>query len=412
MDRRRLLGKLGATAALVTAGCVGADDRTGDGGVGAGTAGGDGDGTVDGSTTGDGVGTGGSDGDGDGGGDAVASPKESADVVRGPRGEVELPVPAEEIDQVVGKNDIPAITEPSFDADWSGVDPDLADDDRVIGVVRAGEARAYPLAVLDWHEVVNDTLGGPLLVTYCPLCGSGVTAERRVDGEETTFGVSGNLWRSDLVMFDEATTSLWSQILGTAIRGPQTGTRLTLVPSTITTWEQWRRDHETRVLLPPPESGTIVPARPRNYDRDPYAGYETSESIGVSATGDFEDDRLHPKTRVIGVATESAARAYPFDRVVDEGVVNDRVGDLPVVVAAGAGESLSAFDRRVDGETLSFEPAGDDRMRAGGSTWTRNSGIAVDGPHEGSRLDDAARVSTEFWFAWLNFHPDTTVYGE
>ncbi|PSQ38067.1 hypothetical protein BRD13_07705 [Halobacteriales archaeon SW_5_70_135] len=386
MNRRRLLEALGAATAVGLAGCTQSQSTDG-----------------------------GSDDSGDdaGAGGEGASPDESGEVVRGPRGEVELPVPAEEIDEVVGKNDIPAVTRPVFGPDWSDAEYDLADEDRVVGVVRAGEARAYPLPILDWHEVVNDTLGGPLLVTYCPLCGSGVTAERRVDGEETTFGVSGKLWRSDLMMYDEATESLWSQILGTAVRGPRTGDQLSLVPSTITTWGQWRTDHpETRVLLPPPDSSTIVPSAPQNYGIDPYAGYDDSDDIGVSPTNEFDDDRLHPKTRVVGVATEDAAKAYPFGRVAEVGVVDDRVGDLPVVVAAGAGETLSAFDRRVGGEALDFEPAGEDRMRAGGSTWTRSSGVAVDGPYEGSRLDDAARVSTEFWFAWLNFHPNTTVYGE
>lgn len=335
---------------------------------------------------------------------------DSPSVVRGPRGRVELPVDEAEIDDVVPQDRIPAITEPAFGADWSDTDYELGPDQRVVGVVRDGEARAYPLAVLDWHEVVNDDLGGPLLVTFCPLCGSGVTAERRVGGAETVFGVSGMLWRSDLVMYDRRTESLWSQILGTAIRGERTGDRLELVPSTITTWGQWRADHAgTRVLLPPPASETIVTASPRNYGIDPYAGYEDSENVGVG--GDFEDDRLHPKARVVGVATETEAVAYPYERVVEAGVINDRVGDLPVVVAAGAGETLSAFERRVDGETLTFEPDGEGRMRAGGSSWTRSTGIARDGPFRGTKLDDAARVTTEFWFAWLNFHPDTTVYG-
>jgi Protein of unknown function (DUF3179). len=113
---------------------------------------------------------------------------------------------------------------------------------------------------------------------------------------------------------------------------------------------------------------------------------------------------------VIGVATDDASTAYPFDRVSAAGVVNDTVGDLPVVVTATGEDALSAFDRRVDGETLTFDPDGEDWMRAGGSSWTRTTGIARDGPFEGRRLDAAARVSTEFYFAWLNFHPDTAVY--
>ncbi len=397
MNRRRLLA-LGTAAALGLAGCTGGET--------------DGDGADPAADGGDG-GDSGSDGDANDGDDSDVTGVEDGETVRGPRGDVELPVDQAEIDTVIPEDRIAAITDPAFAADWSAVDDELDDESRVIGVVRDGEARAYPLAILNYHEIVNDEFGGPLLVTYCPLCGSGVTAERRVDGQVTTFGVSGKLWRSDLVMYDALTESLWSQILGTAIRGERTGEQLTLAPSTITTWGQWQADHpDTRVLLPPPESGLIRDnARPQPYDVDPYARYKNSNRIGVSIGDDFDDDRLEPKTWVIGVATDDAAKAYPFDRVSEAGVVNDTVGDLPVVVAASGGETLSAFDRRVDGEVLEFESAGENRMRAGGSTWTRTTGIARDGPHEGARLADAARVSTEFYFAWLNFHPDTAVFG-
>ncbi len=186
---------------------------------------------------------------------------------------VDLPVPRELLGRGAPENAIPAITEPAFGDDWSGVEievreqvsneivtkePRLRPDDRVIGVERDGEARAYPLRVLNWHEIVNDDFGGPLLVTFCPLCDSGVTAVRTVGDEQTTFGVSGLLWNSDLVMYDAATDSRWSQIAATAIRGARTGHRLELVPSEITTLGDWRTAHpDTQVLLPPPTSKTI-----------------------------------------------------------------------------------------------------------------------------------------------------------
>jgi hypothetical protein len=307
---------------------------------------------------------------------------------------------------------IPAITDPAFADDWSDADATLEDDERVVGVARGGEARAYPLGILDWHEVVNDSFGGPLLVTFCPLCGSGVTAVRRVDGEETRFGVSGKLWRNDLVMYDAKTGSLWSQILATAIRGEETGTTLDLVPSTLTTWGAWREAHPgTSVLLPPPASGTVQGDVSRNYETDPYAGYEDDRRIGIS-TEEFDDDRLHPKAQVVGVASDGVARAYPFQRVSEGGgVVNDRVGDLPVVVSVDAADGLVAYDRRVDGETLSFRADGERHLAAGGWRWERTTGRAVDGPHEGTTLTRANGRSQMFWFAWLDFHPDTEVYG-
>ncbi len=330
----------------------------------------------------------------------------------GPAEEFELPVPESEINRVLAKDRIPAITEPTFGPDWGETDFELDDDDEVIGVEREGEARAYPLRILDWHEVVNDTFAGPLLVTFCPLCGSGVTGVRRVDGTETTFGVSGRLWKSDLVMYDELTDSLWSQILAQAIRGPRTGDRIELVPSTLTTWGAWREEHPgTRVLLPPPISGTVGEDNGvRDYDRNPYAGYSENSRIGIG-NNDFEDDRLHPKTMVIGVENGDVARAYPFPAVESAGgVVNDTVGGLPVVVAIDPGGSLVAYERTVEGETLTFEGVDDRHLRAGGSRWRVVSGLAIDGSFEGTQLRRANDVSPEFWFAWAQFHPETEVY--
>ncbi|MFB6219362.1 MAG: DUF3179 domain-containing protein [Halobacteriaceae archaeon] len=339
----------------------------------------------------------------------------------------ELPIPTEELVRGAPKNAIPAITDPVFGEDWSGVEitrsgrltgneevsrPRLAADDAVIGVEREGAARAYPLKLLNWHEIVNDEFGGPLLVTYCPLCGTGVTAHRRVDGEPTVFGVSGYLYKSNLVMFDQATESLWSQTAATAINGPKTGTTLSLLPSSITTWKAWTEAHpDTTVLRPPPESGTITGREAvRDYSQNPYAGYGESESIGIGRN-DFEDDRLHPKTQVIGVAAGGAARAYPLPAVRERGPVNDTVGGRPVVVAVAADDrTLVAYDRRVDGETLTFEADGS-HLAAGGSRWEILTGEAVDGPHEGTELTSAAGQSQLFWFTWLDFHPDTTVFG-
>jgi hypothetical protein len=198
--------------------------------------------------------------------------------------------------EVLSEFHIRAIVDPAFGPDWDGVEvadryslgfegPGLADDAPVVGVVRDGRSRAYPVSVVWWHEVVNDRLGGPLLVTYCPICSSGMVAERLVAGDETVFGVSGQLWQppgeyaaasiddgtvfgasasdvdaearnsGNLVLYDEATRSFWSQLLARAICGPQAGEELTLVPATVTSWGAWRAERpETDVLLPPPAS--------------------------------------------------------------------------------------------------------------------------------------------------------------
>ncbi|WP_267639183.1 DUF3179 domain-containing protein [Haloarchaeobius amylolyticus] len=338
----------------------------------------------------------------------------------------DLPVPKSDLVRGALKDAIPAITEPAFADDWAGIrfeartefgevlpiEPRLHPKDEVIGLAVDGVARAYPLRVMRWHEIVNDVVtDDPLAVTFCPLCGSSVVAEREVAGEATVFGVSGWLWHSDLVMYDEATESLWSQVIATAIRGPRTGDELPLRPATRTTLEQWRAAHpDTEVLLPAPESLTVKGAVTRDVNRDPYAGYEYSAVIGLENT-DFDDDRLHPKALVIGVVAGDVTRAYPLSHVADAGIVQDVVGGLPVVVAATDDGTLVAYDRRLDGETLRFRqgPTGD--LRAGGSRWTLASGRAIDGPFEGRTLASATPYPPMFWFAWASFAPETGVYG-
>lgn len=196
------------------------------------------------------------------------------------------------------EHDIRAIDDPAFAPDWSGVEiPDkygdggrLGDDAVVIGVAEGGTARAYPVTVLWHHEVLNEVFPPaeePLLVTFCSLCRSGMVSRRRVDGDPTTFAVTGQLWQppevygraseeddrafaveaddpepgplrntGNLVMVDEATGSYWSQLLAQAICGSETGERLPIVPSTTARLGEWRDDHpETDVLIPPPHSG-------------------------------------------------------------------------------------------------------------------------------------------------------------
>lgn len=316
---------------------------------------------------------------------------------------IDLPVPMSNLSRGALRDEIPAITAPEFAADWSGVKPSLTADDLVIGIARNGHARAYPLATLTTYEVVNDVFGGPLLVTYCPLCASGLAAVREVDGEKTVFGVSGLLYHSNLVLYDRLTNSLWSQLLAKAIRGPQTGSDLTLVPSMLTTWGMWLETFPSSdVLLPPPTSKTIS-----YFPESMPTGVHGHVGV-IDGAIPFDDDRLPRKALVVGVVTAQTAKAYPVDQVTAVNVVNDCIAGLPVVVA---GEKLpQIYDRRVNGDVLWFEWAGSNRLRAGGSVWDLTTGRAVSGRHRGASLNRLRGSRTMYWFAWLDMHPDTTVY--
>lgn len=271
-------------------------------------------------------------------------------------------IPAEEI--LAGgppRDGIPALEHPSVllaaGADWS-------DDEPVLGIVVAGEARAYPVALLNWHEIVNDTLGGePILVSFCPLCGTGLVFDRRVGGKVRTFGVSGLLYRSDLLMYDRGSESLWSQISAEAVTGPLLGQRLRLLRARMDQWGQWRHDHpETTVLSR--ETG-----HRRDYDRSPYAGYADSRKLMFPAP---IDRRYHPKMPTLGLRVPGdGSRAYPASELARAGApVEERFLGHRVRIAYDA-------DRQV---------------------------FDVEAPPE-------VEVVEGFWFAWAAFHPETSVYS-
>jgi len=193
------------------------------------------------------------------------------------------------------KDGIPSIDDPKFQpvADETDVKPN----EPVIGLAIGGDARAYPLRILMWHEIVNDTVGGePVAVTYCPLCNSAVVFERVVKGETTTFGTTGKLRNSDLVMYDRLTESWWQQFTGKAIVGEMTGTKLDILPARLESLSQFRARH--------PNGRILVPNNPdfRNYGRNPYAGYDSSAQPFLFR-GDLPED-INPMVRVVMVRTD------------------------------------------------------------------------------------------------------------
>jgi hypothetical protein len=232
----------------------------------------------------------------------------------------------------------------------------------VIGVSLNGEARAYPVPMLERHELVNDTVGGrAILVSFCPLCGTGIVFDRAIEGKPRSFGVSGLLWRSDVLMFDRETESLWSQIDARAITGPSRDRELSMVSSRMTRLEDWAREHPATTVMSPGAAGA------RAYARSPYPGYDRSREIWFRAPYSTE---FHPKTPTLGLRFGSEARAYP----------------APEVAAAGGLVREEFAGARI---TVRWDPD--------------NQSFQVEKPDEIEAIQG-------YWFAWSAFHPETSVF--
>jgi len=318
------------------------------------------------------------------------------------------------------KDGIPAIDRPRFEsvaaaARWIDVH------EPVIALEIGGSAKAYPLSILIWHEIVNDRLAGTAIaVTFCPLCNASIVFERRVAGAEVDFGTTGKLRYSDLVMYDRQTDSWWQQFTGAGIIGRHAGVALRKLESQIVAFGDFRSAWpDGRVL-----SRTTGFERP--YGRNPYAGYDDiDQSPFLLKTA--PDDRLPPMARVLSVSADGMHRVYPFSVLERTPVLNDRVGSKPVVVLSRPGTlsvldqseitasrripSANAFSRRLGEQTLDFE-LHDGRVldRATGSEWDM-LGRAVAGPLKGARLTPAVG-GVHFAFAWLAFNPGTEIFGK
>ena len=271
------------------------------------------------------------------------------------------------LDQIVsggpGRDGIPAILNPQFVPASEATF--LKDEDRILALSQGKEAKAYPIKILNWHEVVNDTIGGsPVVVSFCPLCGTGIGFDAEAQGKTLTFGVSGLLYQSDLLMYDHQTESLWSQIEMEAVAGPLTGTKLTHLFLEHTTWGEWREAHPTTLVL------STKTGHFRDYDRDPYSGYAQRRDLMFDVTR--FDPTYHPKEWVLGLEIDGVFKAYPF---VELKKLHEPLAD------------------RVNGQKvhIHFNPH------------TQSASVTdADGQPMPSLM--------AFWFAWYAFHPDTHVF--
>jgi hypothetical protein len=309
--------------------------------------------------------------------------------------------------------DRPAFVAPAAAAAW------LRPREPVLALRINDDARAYPLQILMWHEIVNDVVGGvPVTVTFCPLCNSGLVFERTVDGVTLDFGTSGMLYKSDLVMYDRQTHSLWSQMDGRAIVGDRVGSRLVARPANTIAFEDWRAAHPTGKVL------SRDTGHSRSYGVNPYDAYDEPTLRPFLFQG-RPDPRRPPKERVVGLTIGETRRAYPWPLLEKHRVVHDAPAGQPIVVFYQPG-TLSALDEaeiarsravgatavygaRLGGRTLTFEATpGGFRDRETGSTWSF-FGVATDGPLAGKRLAPVQHVDA-FWFAWAAFNPTTTIW--
>ena len=260
------------------------------------------------------------------------------------------------------RDGIPSIDEPEF-IPVAQVNY-LRDDDIVIGLVRDGVARAYPLRILVWHEIVNDIIADkPVAVTYCPLCGTSMVFDARMDGKRRSFGVSGLLYNSDVLMYERETESLWSQIGMTAISGPDVGKELNWIASEHMTWKAWRESQPDSEVL------SLNTGHQRDYGGDAYAGYFASDDIMFPVPQTRRE--LPNKEWVLGVVINGNAQAYPVDQLPDKDAVEAEVGGQRIQVIWNATER---------------------RPRV----------VDADG--------EAVPSVMVFWFAWQAFYPETGLW--
>ena len=264
------------------------------------------------------------------------------------------------------RDGIPALTEPKFQT----VDETnfMAPDDRVIGLILNGAAKAYPVKILNHHELVNDQIGRDhFVVSYCPLCGTGMVFSTNAGQDNwLIFGVSGLLYNSDVLLYDRNTESLWSQIMGQSVSGRLKGIKLVQIPAFHTTYADWVDQYPDTTIL------SNDTGFKRNYERSPYKGYVRTKRLMFKVSNKAPDD-FHPKEQVLGIEVNGHFKAYPFVELGKYGKNRfvDTIADQEIVIIWNK-NSRSAYVENLEAETLP----------------------SIIG----------------YWFAWFTFHPETDVF--
>ena len=261
------------------------------------------------------------------------------------------------------RDGIPSIDHPTY-VSLDEADEWIADNELVLALIYKGVTRVYPLQILVWHEIVNDVVAGdPLLITYCPLCSSGVAYNRVIDGLPVEFGTSGSLYNSNLVMYDRQTETYWSQIDGLAIVGELSGQELEPIGLDTVVWSEWKIAHPDSEVLSQ-DTGFD-----REYGRDPYGSYHEDSYIWFPVQA--RDDRIHPKTVVFGIEIGGVYAAYCEEDLVELGSIEDRVNGVRIRISRDAAGIVSVLN-------LSTQ--------------------------------EVIVKEREYWFAWVASHPDTQLF--
>jgi hypothetical protein len=274
-------------------------------------------------------------------------------------------VPAEQIESGGPPRDgIPALSSPRM---LSAAETKyLRPAERILGVAVNGESRAYPIRLLNWHEVVNDTVGEKaIVITYCPLCGTGMVFNAAVGERVLEFSVSGLLYNSDMLLYDRQTESLWSQLMAQAVSCPSKGKTLALVPATYTSWASWSAAYPNGSVL------DINTGHDRDYARNPYAGYDKTRALYFDMSN--RDSRFHEKDPVVGLVLDGQAKVWPLRELatVGGGQFTDRINDTELHIRYSVTDQTVVIEDAT-GNTLPSVPA--------------------------------------YWFAWLAFYPDSLVF--
>jgi hypothetical protein len=301
----------------------------------------------------------------------------------------------------VKKDGIPALTNPKMIS--ASVAAYLKDKDYVFGVEINGEARAYPHRIMDWHEMVNDVVGGkPVSLAYCTLCRSGILFDTNVGGKTFTFGSSGLLYRSNKLMYDHQTESLWMTLAGEPVSGTLANSKIKLktLPVVVTTWKDWKEDHPNTLVM------SLDTGYKRDYNRSQYSDYFASAETMFPVPR--RDKRLRPKEEVFGLVINGQPKAYQSKKLRDAGVLNDEVSGEKILLISNKTNAVRAYMRSQQifiADKADFKTVRDQN----GEAWLVTESALVN-QKTGEQLPRIAG-HIAYWFGWHTFHPQTELFS-